>query len=116
MPKRQMLGAKITFIGVSALADSIICFFAVGLILVGINGAGVPVRLAGIMTFNAFIAVSFSAGAIAGAFLGTYFTGKANIPKSDFTTHSPNKEALQKAISFFVQLSSVQLIEVPVPY
>ena len=69
-PKRQMLGAKITFIAVGALAGAIICFFGVGLLLVGINGAGVPVRLEGVMTFNAFIAISFSAGAIVGALLG----------------------------------------------
>ncbi len=81
LPKRQMLGAKITFIAVGALAGAIICFFGVGLLLVGINVAGVPVRLAGVMTFNAFIAISFSAGAIVGALLGYLFYKKSKYSK-----------------------------------
>ncbi len=81
MPKRQMLGAEITFITVGALAGAIACFFGVGLLLVGINGAGVPVRLVGFITFNTFIAISFSLGAIVGALLGYWFYKKSKYSK-----------------------------------
>ena len=81
LPKRQMLGAKITIIAVSALAGSIICFFGLGLVLVGINDTMVPVRLSGVILFNSFIATSFSSGAIIGALLGYLFYKKSKYSK-----------------------------------
>jgi hypothetical protein len=84
LPKRQMIGAKIIFIAVTALAGSIICFFGVGLLLAAINASVSPIRFSGIMSFNMFIASSLSVGATVGALLGYLFYKRSKFSKISY--------------------------------